>query len=169
MLSPLVLRGLRIMGCALFIFFGIVPAAHVESQAVRLTRTPRAWVVLLQGCCICENGVDNRPRSFHRVLPNKQHSISTHRIPEQTLIRINLVRGGLLDCRKMRGLGDKFFAGALHSGAEAKRDFPWPKAEAKMIARFGAQNVERRFPEFDQHFGRRNRQALSGANQERDT
>src|SRR4029077_8724036 len=108
------------MSCALFIFFGSVPAAHVESQPVRLTRSPRAWLVWMQGCCLCENRVDNRPRSLHRVFPNEQHAVSTHRVPQQTLIRVNLVCGGLLDCRKTCGLGDKFFAGAFHSGVEAK-------------------------------------------------
>src|SRR5205823_2160178 len=125
-------------------FFGIVPAAHVESQAVRLTRSPRAWLVLMQGSFICEYGIDNRPRSFHRIFPNEQHAISPHRIPQQTLTRINLVRGWLLDRRKMRGLGDKFFAGAFDSGTEAKRYFSWTEAKAEMIARFVPQNVERR-------------------------
>ena len=122
----------------------------------------------MQGCCIRENGVDNRPRSFHSVFANEQHAISTHRIPQQALIRVNLVRGGLLDRRKMRGLGDKFFAGAFHSGAEAQRYFSWTEAKAEVIARFVPQNVERRLSEFDQHFGSRNRQALSGANQKWD-
>ena len=156
------------MGCALFIF-GIVPAAHVESQAVRLTRSPRAWLVWMQGCVIREDGIDNGPRSFHRVFANEQHAISMHSISQETLIGINLVRGGFLDYRKLHGHGDEFFAGAFHSGTEAKRNFSWTEAEAEMIARFASQNVERRLSEFDQYFGRRNRQALSGANQEWDT
>src|SRR6185437_5167720 len=152
------------MGCARFMFFGIVPAAHVESQSVRLTRSPRTWLVLMQGRCIRENGVDNRPRSFHRVFANEQHAISTHRISQQTLIGINLVGGGLLDCQKMCRLGDKFFAGAFHSGAEAKRYFSWTETKVEMIFRFIPRNVERRLSEFDLHFGSRYRQALSGAN-----
>src|SRR5437667_8401652 len=143
-ITSVALRDFRIMGRALFFFFRILPAAHVECQAVRLTRTPRAWLVLLQGCFIREYGIDNRPRSFHRVFPNEQQAISTHRISQQTLIRINLVRLGLLDCRKMRGLGDKFFAGAFDSRAEAKRYSSWTEAKAEMIARFVSQNVERR-------------------------
>ena len=99
-------------------------------------------------------------------MTNEQHAISTHRIPQQTLIRTNLVGGGLLDCRKMRGLGNKFFAGAFDSGAEAKRYLPWTEAKAKMIARFAGQIVERWSSKFDQHFGSRNREALPGANQE---
>ena len=118
-----------------------MPAAHVESQAIRLTRSPRAWLVLMQGCFICEYGIDDRPRSFHRVFANEQHAISMHSISQETLIGINLVRGGLLDYRKMHGLGDKFFAGSLHSGTEAKRNFSWTEAEPEKIARFGAQNV----------------------------
>jgi hypothetical protein len=39
-----------------------------------------------------------------------------HSISQETLIGIDLVRGGLLDYRKMRRLGDKFFAGSLYSG-----------------------------------------------------
>jgi hypothetical protein len=92
-----------------------------------------------------------------------------HSISQETLIGINLVRGGLLDYRKMRRLGDKLFAGSLHSGAEGKRNFSWTEAEAEKIARFVPQNVERRLSEFDQYFRRRNWQALSGANQEWDT
>src|ERR1700687_5803908 len=136
---------------------------------VRLTRSPRAWFVWMQRCFIYEYGIDNCPRSFHRVFTNEQHAISMHSISQETLIGINLVRGGLLDYRKMRGLGDKFFAGSFHSGTAAKRNFSWTEAEAEKIARFVPQNVERRLSEFDQHFGRRNWQALSGANQERDT
>src|SRR5439155_20477452 len=119
----------------------MVPAAHAESQAIRLTRSPRAWLVLVQGCFICEYGIDDSPRSFHRVFANEQHAISMHSISQETLIGINLVRGGLLDYRKMRGLGDKFFAGSLHAGTEAKRNFSWTEAEVEKIARFGAQNV----------------------------
>src|SRR5580765_1508961 len=136
------------MGCALFTCLGIVPAAHVESQAIRLTRSPRAWLVLVQGCFICEYGIDNRPRSFHRFFANEQHAISMHGISQEPLIGINLIRGGLLDYRKMRGLGDKFFAGSLHSGTEAKRNFSWTEAEAEEIGRFVPQNVERRLFEF---------------------
>ena len=39
-LSPLVLRGFRIMGCSLFISFGIVPAAHVKSPKRSASRGP---------------------------------------------------------------------------------------------------------------------------------
>src|SRR5205823_2385585 len=147
----------------------MVPAAHAESQAIRLTRSPRAWLVMVQGCFICEYGIDDSPRSFHRVFTNEQHAISMHSIFQETLIGINLVRGRLLDYRKMRGLRDKFFAGSFHSGAEAKRYFTWTEAEAEKIARFVPQNVERRLSEFDQYFRRCNWQALSGANQKRDT
>src|SRR5581483_9632725 len=122
----------------------------------------------MQSCVIGEYGIDNRPRSFHRVFANEQHAISMHSISQETLIRIHLVRGGLLDYRKMSGLGDKFFAGPFHSGAEAKRNFSWTKAEAEEIARFACQSVEWRLSEFDQYFRSRNRQVLSGANQERD-
>jgi hypothetical protein len=111
------------LGCAFVVSFGIVPAAHVEGEAFRLTRSPQAWLVWMQGCFICEDRIDDSPRSFHRVFANEQHAISMHSISQETLIGINLVRGGLLDYRKMRGLGDKFFAGSLHSGAEAKRNF----------------------------------------------
>jgi hypothetical protein len=135
------------MGCALFIFFGIVSAAHVESRAVRLTRYPRAWLVWMQICDTREYGIDDSPRSFHSVFANEQHAISMHSISQETLIGINLVRGGLLDYRKMRGLGDKFFAGSLHSGTEAKRNFSWTEAKAEMIARFVPQDVERRLSE----------------------
>jgi len=70
-IESVVLGGFRIMGCALFISFGIVPAAHVQSQAVSLTRSPRAWLVLVQGCFICQYGIDNSPRSFHRVFTDE--------------------------------------------------------------------------------------------------
>jgi hypothetical protein len=95
---------------------GLCQPPHVESQAIHLTRAPRGWLVLMQGCSICEYGIDDSPRSFHRVFANEQHAISMHSISQETLIGINLVRGELLDYRKMRGLGDKFFAGSLHSG-----------------------------------------------------
>ncbi len=88
----------------------------------------------MQGCFISEDGIDDSPRSFHRVFANEQHAISMHSISQETLIGINLIRGGLLDYRKMRGLGDKFFAGSLHSGTEAKRNFSWTEAEAEKIA-----------------------------------
>src|SRR5206468_9173084 len=136
-----VLRGGRSMDCALFVFFGIVPTSHIESQVIRLPWTPRAGLVLLQGCCVPENGVDDRPRSFHRVFANEQHAISAHGISQKTLICVNFVGGGFLDYREMRGLGDKFFAGSLHSGTKAKRNFSWTEAEAEKIARFVPQNV----------------------------
>jgi hypothetical protein len=67
----------------------------------------------------------------------------------------------------LNGNGDEFFGGALHAGAEAERNLPWTETEAEMIARLAGQTVERRFPRFDKHFGGRNREAVSRANQER--
>lgn len=84
------------MGCALM-FFGIVPAAHILSQVICLTRSPRAWFVWMKGCFICEYGIDNSPCCFHRVFANEQHAISMHSISQETLIGINLVRGGLFN------------------------------------------------------------------------
>src|ERR1700686_157896 len=120
----------------------------------------------MQICGIREDGVDNSPGRLPRVFPNEQHGISMHGISKKTLIRINLVRGMFLDCRKLCWHGGEFFAGALHSGAEVERNLPWTEAEAEMIRRFAGQTVERRFPKFDKHFRGRNREALSGANQE---
>ena len=114
-----------------------------------------AWTVLYNG-----------PGCFHRVFPDEQHGIPMHGISQKTLIGINLVRGVFLDCRKLRGHGDEFFAGTFQSGAEAERNLTWTETEAKMIGRFASQIVERRIPKFDQHFGSRNREALPGANQE---
>ncbi len=119
----------------------------------------------MQGRFICEDRIDDRPGCFHRVFANEQHAISVHSISQETLIGINLVRGGLLNYRKMCRLGDKFFAGPLHSGTEAERNFSWTEAEAEKIARFVSQNIQRRLSEFHQYFRRCNRQTLSGANQ----
>src|SRR5580693_8955811 len=79
----------------------------------------------MQDCFIGEYGIDDSPRSLHCVFTDEQHAISMHSISQETLIGINLLRRGFLDYRKMRGLGDKFFAGSLHWGAEAKRNFSW--------------------------------------------
>src|SRR5581483_5819254 len=97
----------------------------------------------MQSCVIGEYGIDNRPRSFHCVFANEQHAISMHSISQETLISINLVRGGLLDYRKMRGLRDKFFAWSLHSGAEAKRNSSWTQAKAEMVPRVAAKCLAR--------------------------
>ena len=71
----------------------------------------------MQICGTREDGVDNSPGRFHRVFPNEQHGISMHGISKKTLIGINLVRGVFLDCRKLCGHGDEFFARTFHSGA----------------------------------------------------
>src|ERR1700687_1521324 len=89
-----------------------------------------------------------------------------HGISQKTLIGINLVRCVFLECRKLCGHGDEFFAWTLDTGAESERKLTSAETEAKMIARFASQIVERRFPKFDQHFGSGNREAFSGADQE---
>jgi hypothetical protein len=132
----------------------------------RFMRPPRTGLVWMQGCLFRENGVDDGPGCFYRVFTNEQYGIAMHSIAQQMLIGINPVRCGFLECRKLNGQGDEFFAGALHSGAEAERNLPWTETEAEMIARCAGQTVERRSPRFDKHFGGRNREALSGTNQE---
>jgi hypothetical protein len=123
----------------------------------------------MQSCGCRKDRLDNGPGRFHRVFPNEQQGISMHGISQKTLIGINFVRGAFLDCRKLGWHGDEFFAGTLHPGAEAERYLTWTETEAEMIARLTSQIVERRFSKPDQHFGSRKGEALSGANQERDT
>src|ERR1700693_5384073 len=77
-------------------FFGIVPAAHIDSQTIRLARSPRTWLVWMQSCDIREDGLDNGPGCFHRVFPDEQHGIPMHGVSQKTLIGINLVRGMFL-------------------------------------------------------------------------
>ena len=55
--------------CTLLPFFGVMPAAHIDSQTVRLTRSPRAWLVMMQRCGIREDGVDNGPKPLPPHLP----------------------------------------------------------------------------------------------------
>src|ERR1035438_7428476 len=65
----------------------------------------------------------------------------------------------------MRGLGDEFVAGTFHAGAEANRNLTRTETKAEMIRRFASPIVERRFSNFDKHFGGRHREPLSCTNQ----
>lgn len=147
-------------------FFGIVPAVDIHSQTIRFMRSPGTGLVWVQSCSIREDGVDNGPSGRHPVFPHEQHGISLHGISEKTLIGVNLIRSLFFDGRKLRGHGDEFVTWTFHSGVKAKRNLTWTETKAEMIARFAGQIVQRRSPKFDQHFGSRNWQALSGANQE---
>src|ERR1700723_3449689 len=102
-------------------------------------RSPRAWLVLMQGCCIPENGIDDSPSSLNGVLANEKHGISVHSISQKTFTGINLVRGVFLYCRKLRGHGDEFFAGTFHAGAEAIVQPTRSSGEAEMIGVFASQ------------------------------
>jgi hypothetical protein len=94
------LRGARSRGCTLLAFFGVMPAAHIDSQTIRFMRPPRTWLVWMQGCLFRENGVDDGPGSFYRVSTNEQHGISMHSIAQQTLILGSGVN--FMDCPQKR-------------------------------------------------------------------
>src|SRR3989442_1629605 len=144
------------------------PATDVRRELHRSGRTPAARFVLERRHYIAENPLHDSPRRLDTILAGKEHRISVYCVAEQPLVWRHLVAGGTMRDLEFGRFRDEFLPWPLHPRAD--RDlYLGTQAEAHVIRLAVGEHHHRRSLERDDHFGRRRRELLAGADEERHT
>src|SRR5262245_30439027 len=71
----------------------VVPVSDTLDQLVRLGRSPGAGLVLVDGCGLVEDRIDDAPRLLDGVLAREQRGFAGRGVAEQALVRLHIVAG----------------------------------------------------------------------------
>src|SRR5450631_1169832 len=145
-----------------------MPAADVGGEARGVGRSPGAGLVLVNGGGAGQDGVDDRPGRLDAVLAREQRRVPRHRIAQEALVGVHLVGVGLVHHLQLGRLRHHLLARLLDPRAE-RDDHLGAQAETEVVGLLGTEPPERRTLERDHDLRRRDRHALAGADEERDT
>src|SRR5438445_5616136 len=145
-----------------------VPSADLRRRRRGLRGAPAAGLVLVRGRCGAENGLDDRPRRFDRVLPREERRVARHRISQQPLVGVHLLPVRVVHHLQLRRLGDHLLPGPLHAGADGDLHLR-AQLEEDVVRVPRREPAERRPAQRDQHLRRGRREALARPDEERHT
>src|SRR6185295_78975 len=143
-----------------------VPSPDVRRQRGGLGRPPAPGVVLVHRRPRSEDRIDDGPRRLDRVLAREERRIARHRVAEQPLVRVHLVRLGAMQDLELRRLGDHLLARPLGAGPD-RDPHAGAQLEVDVVRLPRREPAERRPPERDLHLGRGGGETLPGADEER--
>ena len=145
------------------------------TSRVRCRKAPRCPARTRAPARVAEQRLDDAPALFHFVLAREQGRVADHRVAEQPLVRLEPLAAirahEELDQLAVDAVA-RIVARLARAGAE--RDLGvGAEPEAHVVRRRrlhldAGEDVLRRPPQRDAHFGGRRRQALAGADEERD-